>query len=273
MKLLLLGTAAAEAWPAPFCLCHACETARQRGGPNLRTRSNALLDDDLKIDFGPDTVSQLQRTGRHLNAVRTLIFTHQHADHITPPELICASEPFTRTPLPSPLVVYGNQQVMEQLYAEFPEPAKKNLEFRKLRMLQEIETPSGDRVLPMPADHVTGAFTLRITRGDKTIFYGHDSGLYPQATIDALASGPPLDIALMDCTHGDDMESNRNHMSIAGVIEMTELLRQRGAIHDHTRVIATHFSHNGNLAHEELVRAFLPHGIEVAFDGMTVEVQ
>ena len=36
--------------------------------------------------------------------------------------------------------------------------------------------------------------------------------------------------------------------------------------------VATHFSHNGKLGHEELTRAFLPHGIEVAFDGMMIEV-
>jgi phosphoribosyl 1,2-cyclic phosphate phosphodiesterase len=47
-------------------------------------------------------------------------------------------------------------------------------------------------------------------------------------------------------------------------------LRTRGAITDTTRVIATHFSHNGGLLHEELVRAFLPYRIEVAFDGMVV---
>ena len=153
-----------------------------------------------------------------------------------------------------------------------PDPSQKNLAFHLLEPLKPVTTPTGDTVLPMPADHAPGALVLRITRNGKNIFYGHDSGFYPEATLDALSDGTPLDIALMDCTNGGQPTTNRGHMGVSGVIQMTEELRQRGAITDATRVIATHFSHNGGLLHEELVRAFLPHGIEVAFDGMVVRV-
>lgn len=61
-------------------------------------------------------------------------------------------------------------------------------------------------------------------------------------------------------------------MDCNGVIQSVADLRRRGAIVDRTRVIATHFSHNGGLLHEELIKTFLPHGIEVAFDGMVVRV-
>jgi phosphoribosyl 1,2-cyclic phosphate phosphodiesterase len=56
--------------------------------------------------------------------------------------------------------------------------------------------------------------------------------------------------------------------------ELCHLLaqRRRGAITDSTRVIATHFLHNGGLLHEELIQTLLPHGIEVTFDGMVVRV-
>ena len=52
---------------------------------------------------------------------------------------------------------------------------------------------------------------------------------------------------------------------------MVTELRRRKAIVDHTRVIATHFSHGGKWMHEELVRYFLPYGIEVAYDGMVID--
>ena len=271
MKLLLLGTAAAEGWPAPFCTCVACEEARRRGGPNVRSRSGALLDDEFKIDFNADSVTQMQRTGRRLAGVRTLVFTHQHSDHIVPGELDWSRYPFTNT-APESIDVYGNAQVLGQLHAQFPDDSKHALKFHKLRAGQESVLPSGDTILPLPADHVEGALVLRITRGGKTLFYGHDSGLYPTETLQALAAGPQLDIALMDCTNGGVETSNRGHMGVSGVVQMTEELRRRGAITDQTRVVATHFSHNGKLLHEELVRAFLPHNIEVAFDGMTIEV-
>ena len=118
--------------------------------------------------------------------------------------------------------------------------------------------------------------TLLIRRGGKSLFYGHDSGLYPRETLQALEAHArehgPLRIVLMDCTNGGQSSSNRGHMGTDGVAQMKRELQDRGAIDENTRVIATHFSHNGGLAHEELVRELLAHGIEVAFDGMVVEV-
>lgn len=272
MRLQLLGTAAAEGWPAPFCTCEACEEARRRGGANIRTRSGALLDDDFKIDLCADTLVQMQRHGRHLAKIKTLVFTHQHSDHIAPDELTWASKPFTNTPPLNPIEIFANKEALAILRDKFPDPARQNLEYQQLSALEEVTTAQGDKILPMPADHVAGAFVLRIQRGGKTIFYGHDSGLYPPETLNALSDGTLLDIALFDCTNGGAPSSNRGHMGIEGVVQMAAELRSRGAVTDKTRLIATHFSHNGKLCHEELTRAFLPHGIEVAFDGMVIEV-
>ena len=51
MKLTYHGTAAAEAFPGMFCTCDTCERARKAGGRNIRGRSQALVNDDLLIDF------------------------------------------------------------------------------------------------------------------------------------------------------------------------------------------------------------------------------
>ena len=59
MKLQYLGTAAAEGWPALFCDCESCRRARIVGGRNIRTRSQAMLDDRLLIDMPPDTYHHL----------------------------------------------------------------------------------------------------------------------------------------------------------------------------------------------------------------------
>ena len=55
MKLTYLGTAAAEAVPAIFCNCEICKEARKLGGKNVRTRSQALINDDLLLDFPAGT--------------------------------------------------------------------------------------------------------------------------------------------------------------------------------------------------------------------------
>lgn len=55
MKITYLGTAASEGLPAPFCTCPVCQKARQEGGKSVRTRTQALVDESLLIDFPPDT--------------------------------------------------------------------------------------------------------------------------------------------------------------------------------------------------------------------------
>lgn len=275
MELTFFGTAAAEGWPAPFCRCPACQEARRRGGPNIRGRAGAMIDDDFKIDFSADTVSQMQRTGRDLADLRTLVFTHQHSDHIVPTELEWASGPFTNTPPAQPIAVFGNAQVCKMIQGAFSNLTARNLDLHPpMEALAPVETPTGDTILPLPADHVEGALLLHITRArdGKRLLWGHDSGLFPDATVVALSQGAPLDAAVFDCTYGGQISSNRGHLGVDGVLRMVDVLRTAGAIVDSTTLIATHFSHNGGLMHEDLVRTFLPHGVQVAFDGAVFRI-
>jgi phosphoribosyl 1,2-cyclic phosphate phosphodiesterase len=213
----------------------------------------------------------MQRCGRSLAAIKTLVFTHQHSDHIAPQELEWMFPPFSLTP-PAGVELFGNEEVIEIITHTLPKEKMGSFKLRLMEPLVPLVTAQGDRILPMPADHVLGALVLRIERNGTTLFYGHDSGLYPEPTLDALGAGPPLDIALFDSNNGGAPSSHRGHMGIDGVLRMTEELRCRGAVNERTRLIATHFSHNGLLLHEELVAAYLQHGIEVAYDGMLVRV-
>lgn len=271
MKLTLLGTAAAEGWPAPFCRCDACQQARSLGGRNIRSRSGALIDTDLKIDWGPDSVSQIQRLGLDLAGLRTLIFTHQHCDHIVPTELEWTTPPSTLTPPVVPIAVYGNAQVLAMLRAKFPNPAERNLDFHLLEPLMPIIIPTGDEVLPLPADHAPGALLLRLTRKGKRLLYGHDTGLFPDDTVAALAR-IPLHAALFDCTYGGAPTHNRGHMGIEGVLQTIERLRSVGTITPETILVATHFSHNGAVLHDALVERFAPYGVQAAYDGLVLDI-
>lgn len=272
MRIQLLGTAAAEGWPAVYCDCDACTEARRRGGPNIRTRSGALIDDDLKIDHNGDTPVHAQRRERSLAGMKVILVTHQHADHLIPQELHWLQRAYTNTRRQEPVVLYGNETVVELVRREFPDPAKAMLDIRLMKPLEPFDTPMGDRILPLPANHgAPGSLMLKVTRGGKSLLYGHDSGLFPQATLDALA-GEPLDVALLDCTSGAYPSNNQNHLNAEGVLQTVADLRRRGAVTDQTFVVATHFSHNGRMLHEELVRYFLPHRIAVAWDGMVINV-
>ena len=56
MRFQYLGTAAAEGWPGVFCRCAVCEEARALGGRHIRTRSQAMINDDLLLDFPGDAI-------------------------------------------------------------------------------------------------------------------------------------------------------------------------------------------------------------------------
>jgi phosphoribosyl 1,2-cyclic phosphate phosphodiesterase len=61
-------------------------------------------------------------------------------------------------------------------------------------------------------------------------------------------------------------------MGGAAVVETMQKLDEIGAMSPHCRRIATHISHNCGSSHEQLVDFFAPHGIEVAYDGLEVEL-
>lgn len=275
MKMLLLGTAAADGWPGAYCDCPVCEYARQTGGPNLRSRSGALIDDDLKIDHSPDTVVHMQHAGRSMAKVRSIVFTHEHPDHLFAIELKRTMN-VAKTAPQHPIQIYANNRVLTMIRNAFAEPPAFRLDLQPaLEPFRPVTiADSGTTILPLPATHCEDALLFRITRGGKSIFYGHDSGLYKPETLDALGKAGPLDVALLDCTHTIRTDvAFKHHMSIATAAQMVDELRTRGAVTDKTRLIATHFSpHSGATSHEELVKLLMPHRMEAAYDGMIVDV-
>ena len=87
MKIRYFGTAAYEGVPALFCNCETCLKARKNGGKDLRTRSQALVNDDLLIEFNPDTVAHYQKYLFDWAKIGYCLITHSHSDHFYPADL------------------------------------------------------------------------------------------------------------------------------------------------------------------------------------------
>jgi len=271
MKILLMGTAAAEGWPSPFCSCHACAGARKIGGKEIRGKPGLIIDDCVKIDFGPDTFGQVQRLGLDLRSLTTLIFTHSHNDHFAPLELLYRESGFvTQGGLPT-LHVYGSEGVLSRLEAAYADTTYSTFTLEPpLQPFVEVTTEDGTDILPLPARHSSDALLLRIRRNGSSMLQGHDTGKFPDETVAALAEAN-LDLVLLDCTYGPG--SGAGHMGIDDVLDTVERLRRVNAVHEQTQIVATHFSHNGGLLHEELQDRFSPHGVDVAYDGLVLETQ
>lgn len=114
MKITYYGTAAGEAWPGVFCRCELCEKARALGGKNIRTRSQALVNDDLLLDLPPENHMHSLLYGLDLSKVEALLFTHSHSDHCYPEDLEFLREPYSHT-RKGLLEVYGNTAVERRL--------------------------------------------------------------------------------------------------------------------------------------------------------------
>lgn len=76
----------------------------------------------------------------------------------------------------------------------------------------------------------------------------------------------------LDCTLGKDKTLESGHMGLHANRKVIERLKEYGCIHEKTRIVLTHFSHNGGWLHEELEAETKVEGLTIAYDGMVLEI-
>lgn len=107
MKIQYLGTAAAEGIPAIFCECETCKRTKLLGGKNIRTRSQAVIDGRILIDFPADTYAHYLKWNIPLDKIKACIITHSHSDHLYPAEIQIRSAGFAHINSGKPLTFYA----------------------------------------------------------------------------------------------------------------------------------------------------------------------
>lgn len=273
MELRILGTGAAEGWPGLFCRCDNCRRARELGGRNIRTRAGAIIDGRVLIDFSADTYMHMLHNHIDLSAADSLLVTHDHGDHFYVDDLFMRAPIFAHLmDAPPTLTVYGGDRVVKRVQGiSLSFDAKAPLAFRRVGAFETFALPSGHEVTPLRALHDRSMECLLylVRKEGKAILYGHDTGIFPEDTMRALR-GIHLDVVMLDCTHGREKEGG-NHMGIPDNIEMRDRLRAIGCVDDATRLVMTHFSHNGGLLHDELCAIAEPQGFTVAYDGIILK--
>ena len=276
MKIQYFGTAAAEGWPAVFCGCEACRRARSLGGHNIRTRAQAMINDELLVDLPPDTYYHALKYGVDLSAVETLLITHSHQDHFYPFELFLRGFPYAHEPAAPVLTVYGNKKVrelyMENLKLCDSPNIEEHLRFCDAVPFETFDTAEGYQVTPLLASHAKNEECLiyLIEKDGKRIFYANDSGFYPPETWQFLA-GKHLDLVSFDCTNVCTPDG-KYHMGLPDNIEAKEHLIELGCADENTQFVVTHFSHNGKLTHDEIVSEAQKNSFIAAYDGIIIEL-
>ncbi len=282
MQVTFLGTAAANAFPEAFCQCDNCQRARLLGGPSLRKRSSALIDDVMLIDLGPDIMTASNLHGRPLTGVRYCLQTHAHADHMDTSHLLSRSPAYGVVGAPR-LHLYASRatlQVAAQLLERDCAPSglldpemgeRLNLQIHPVEAGQSF-TLGAYRVTAFAANHdpFVEPLLYAVQTDARTIFYGADTAALPEETWRGFHQHRLcFDLVILDHTYGSH-ELGEDHLSAYQLIEHVARMREEELLTADARVLATHIAHEGNPPHPELAAFAAEHGYEVAYDGLTV---
>lgn len=275
MKLKYYGTAAAEGIPALFCECEVCKRARKTRGKNIQTRHQAIVDDKLLLDFGPDTYFHVINHNLPLQKVHHVLITHDHDDHFYLGDVIYRGKGYASKVDGGVTTFYGSQPVFnkvdnlvktrdiaDRIAAVLLEPYK---EYKIDEYL----------VTPVKAVHspVTGPYNYLIKKDNKTMLYAHDTGFPMEETISFLAKycKQPLNLLSMDITQAKVKGYSGSHLCIETFLETLKIFKEKKIVDENTIVIASHLSHNGLVTRNELAKEMKKYGVKTSYDGMEIK--
>jgi len=254
----VLGSAAAAAIPTLFCNCEVCRYARKHGGKDVRLRTAYAIDDNIRLDFGPDALVQSIKFGLDGLNLQHLFFTHSHEDHLFAMDL----ETLMRRE--EKINIYGNEAVKNVLAEWYF--FEERIIFHLLEPGSKVDIPeSGITVTALQGNHIPTETTLfyLFEKNGKRLLIANDTMEIPECTVEKLA-GIHLDYIFADCTWGEN-DRQVGHMGIPVIKRQLEKLRRVGAVDDATAVYPVHIGHHWSLPHDQL-------SMTPAYDGMEIEL-
>lgn len=248
----MLGTGTSVGVPAIGCGCHVCTGGHPR---NQRTRCALVLGlpaGNLLIDTPPDLRFQLLR--EQIGIVHSVLYTHEHADHLFGLDDLRLMQFYLSQPLP----LYCEEQVELRIRKTFDyafrddEPthvgATPQLSFQ--RISTEPFQVLGARVIPIRLQHGPRFEVLGFRFGN--IAYCTDANEIPDTSWNLLQG---LDVLILDALRP------RPHPTHFSLDEAIAVGRKVGARR-------TYFTHTSHELDYEPTNARLPAGMELAYDGM-----
>lgn len=249
MRVTFLGTGTSVGVPAVGCECETCLSDDPR---DKRLRTSVLLEDaghTLLIDASTDFRQQALRIG--LKQLSAILFTHAHADHCF--GLDDARPIMFRTGAIPCFATATTWEGLRRIYAYAFEPS-----------------PSGvPRIIPKVIDGDFELFGLRVE--PLTVMHGplpvtaFRIGGFAYVTDcneisdEACARLRGLDVLVIDALR---FKPHPTHLTLDQALNYIRRLRPQ-------RALLTHISHD--IKHTEASR-HLPDTVEIAYDGLAVEV-
>lgn len=102
------------------------------------------------------------------------------------------------------------------------------------------------------------------------MLYGHDTGMNLSSEAWDCICSHQYQLVSLDATMGLKQISGY-HMGLKDDLDFVQRLAEHGCVDkDHTVKVINHFSHNGEMTHEQLDAFAREHGLIAAYDGMKV---
>ena len=254
-RVTVLGSGTSSGVPAIGCTCATCRSADPRDR-RLRPSIHLALGEGGSILVDTSTDLRQQALTHNLTRVDAILFTHSHADHIFGLDDVRRFNMLQRATIPA----YADARTTEDLRRSF-------------HYIFDPETQRGGGIPEIELRPIDGRFTVlgidvqpvSLLHGQRPILgfrfgafaYLTDCNAIPDASWPMLEG---LDVVILDALRH---RAHPTHFSVSEALQVVERLAPR-------QTYFTHMCHD--LPHEATNRT-LPKGVELAYDGLSFDVQ
>ncbi|MCP4777168.1 MAG: MBL fold metallo-hydrolase [Planctomycetaceae bacterium] len=257
-EVILLGTGTSVGVPALGCDCAVCTSTNPK---NNRTRCSVAIrtaEGTILIDTAPDMRTQLLR--EKIPLVHAVVYTHEHADHLFGLDDLRLF-PFR---LGTPVPLFCEQSVEARIrksydYAfsdrqETHPGATPRLEFENINAVDPFKVLDVE-FQPLRLSHGPHFDVLGFRIGN--FAYCTDTNFIPDESLNLLSG---VETFVIDALR---LKPHPTHFCVEEACEIAERIQAK-------KTFLTHVCHD--LEHEA-TNASLPQGIELAYDGLRLEIE
>lgn len=257
MKITVLGCGTSTGVPLLLCECSVCNSKNPK---NNRTRASILIELNNSKNILIDTSSdfRLQALRENIKSIDAIFFTHLHSDHTgglddLRPYYFVHSKPIN---------IYGNQETLNEIKRVYSYIFKRDPKYKggKLPELIPIELENYEKFSLFNHEFQS----IPILHSEMEVIgyrignfaYITDCSYISEKSLELLNN---LEVLIVD---GLREKPHPSHFTIFQSVELAEKIKPK-------QTFLTHMSHDLDY---EKTNAKLPKNIELAYDGLQIEI-